>query len=73
MIDDAVQSIEERREKLGVSYKNFSAAAGYTKNAWHNIVSYGQDYSERALEAHEAVLDYKEEHGILPEPGDVEP
>lgn len=71
MTDLSAEEIDEMREERGIKKTNFSFSCGASPSAWSNGVRRGH-LSERFKRNGVKVIEYYDEHGILPLPNELD-
>lgn len=67
-----VEEIEEARAERGINVSHFSLAIGYqSSNAWHLVLKQGTRPNIERMDKAVKALQYYDEHGIIPMPGEV--
>lgn len=70
MTDKTVEEIEEMRKERGIKQQNLSVLSGASGRAWSQAVR-RNSISDRFKRNAIRVIEYYDEYGILPLPGEV--
>jgi hypothetical protein len=68
----SVKEIDQAREERGIAKTHFSLAIGYqTQAGWGNLLRQGCNPSVTRIQKAVKALEYYDEHGIIPMPGEI--